>query len=201
LAEDEEQPPPNGTPTDNEVDGTPDAPEHEHTLLESLDGHEEGDTLTMRLFKIIVPFAIPATIFAILFFSMDYGKWLQLGALALGYLFPPFGKESIIPTGIVSGFTILQMTGLIVMVDIVCAMFISWNLPLAKKIPLIGRLLIWLEKKGTKVMEDNPNLRAGAWFGLVGWVKLRDIRRGNGSPHRGAHHQRGRGVWMGGHQG
>ena len=89
---------------------------HEHTWLDSLDGHEEGDTLGMRLFKIIIPFAIPAAVFAILFFTMDYGKWLQLGGLALGYLFPPFGKESIIPIGIGFGFTVLQMTGLIFMV-------------------------------------------------------------------------------------
>ena len=146
--------------------------EHEHTWVDSLDGHEEGDTLGMRLFKFIIPFAIPAAIFAFLYFYMDYTDWLQLGALALGYLFPPFGKESIIPLGIAYGFTVLQMTGLIFMVDVVCAMFISWNLPLAKKIPLIGRLLIWLEKKGGKVLEDNPRLRAGAWLALVGWVMI-----------------------------
>lgn len=172
MAEEEELPPPDGTPPDDEVDGTSDVPAHEHTWLDSLDGNEEGDTLGMKLFKLIIPFAIPAVIFAILFTVMDYTEWLKLGALALGYLFPPFGKESIIPIGIGFGFTVLQMTGLIFMVDVVCAMFISWNLPLAKKIPLIGRLLIWLEKKGTKVMEDNPTLRTGAWFGLVGWVMI-----------------------------
>ncbi len=172
MAEEEELPPPDGPPLDDEVEGTSDVPEHEHTWLDSLDGHEEGDTLGMSLFKLIIPFAIPAAIFTVLFYTMDYGKWLQLGGLALGYLFPPFGKESIIPIGIGFGFTVLQMTGLIFMVDVVCAMFISWNLPLAKKIPLIGRLLIWLEEKGTKVMEENPSLRAGAWFGLVGWVMI-----------------------------
>jgi hypothetical protein len=172
LAEEEVQPPPYGPPADEEVEGTEDAPEQEHTWLDSLDGQEEGDTLGMKLFKIIIPFVIPAVIFAVLFVTMDYGRWLQLGALSLGYLFPPFGKESIIPIGIGYGFTILQMTGLIFMVDVVCAIFISWNLPLAKKIPLIGRLLIWLEAKGTKIMEDNPNLQTGAWFALVGWVMI-----------------------------
>jgi hypothetical protein len=172
LAEEEELPPPYGTPADGEVEGTEGIPKPKHTWLDSLDGHEEGDTLGMQLFKIIIPFAIPAVIFSILFVVMDYGDWLQLGGLALGYLFPPFGKESIIPIGIGLGFTVLQMTGLIFMVDVVCAMFISWNLPLAKKIPLIGRMLIWLEEKGSKVMEDNPTLRTGAWFGLVGWVMI-----------------------------
>ncbi len=172
MAEEEELPPPDGTPAEGEVEGTSDVPVHEHTWLDSLDGHEEGDTLGMRLFKLIIPFAIPAVIFVFLFTFMEYTRWLQLGGLALGYLFPPFGKESIIPIGIGFGFTVLQMTGLIFMADVVCAMFISWNLPLAKKIPLIGRLLIWLEEKGTKVMEDNPSLRAGAWFGLVGWVMI-----------------------------
>ncbi len=171
---------PSEAPSDDRTDekpeeGSSDASEeqeHEHTWLDSLDGHEVGDTLGMKLFKLIIPFAIPAAIFAFLFTMMDYSRWLQLGALALGYLFPPFGKESIIPIGIGYGFTVLQMTGLILMVDVVCAMFISWNLPLAKKIPLIGRLLIWLEKKGGKVLEDNPRLRAGAWFALVAWVMI-----------------------------
>ncbi len=172
MAEEEELPPPVGTPPDDEAEGTSDVPEHKHNWLDSLDGHEEGDTLGMKLFKIIIPFAIPAAIFTVLFYTMDYGRWLQLGGLALGYLFPPFGKESIIPIGIGFGFTVLQMTGLIFMVDVVCAMFISWNLPLAKKIPLIGRMLIWLEEKGTKVMEDNPTLRTGAWLALVGWVMI-----------------------------
>lgn len=148
------------------------SPGGEHTWSQSLDGIEVGDTWQMKLFKVAIPFVIPAIIFAILFLILPYTRFLQMGALAISYLFPPLGKESIIPIGIGYGFTKWQMTGLIFMVDVVCAMFISWNLPLAKKIPLIGRLITWLEKKGSQILADNPALRTVSWIGLVLWVMV-----------------------------
>ncbi|UCC93290.1 MAG: small multi-drug export protein [Thermoplasmata archaeon] len=179
-----EAPPPYGTPReDGEPEGIDEetqpaaspldrSPGTKHTWAESLDGIEVGDTTAMKLFKVLIPFAIPAAIFAFLFFVMDYTKFLQLGAMALSYLFPPLGKESIIPIGIGYGFTKWQMTGLIFMVDVVCAMFISWNLPLAKKIPGIGRIITWVEKKGSETLEKNPGLRTVSWIGLVLWVMV-----------------------------
>ena len=151
------------------LDTTPGA---EHNWAESLDGIEVGDSWKMKLFKVLIPFAIPAAIFAVLYFILPYSRFLQLGALAISYLLPPFGKESIIPFGIGYGFTILQMTGLIFMVDVVCAMFISWNLPLAKKIPLIGHLITWIEKKGRESLTKNPALETVSWIGLVLWVMV-----------------------------
>ncbi|NIP36663.1 MAG: hypothetical protein GWN18_16965, partial [Thermoplasmata archaeon] len=44
--------------------------------------------------------------------------------------------------------------------------------PLAKKIPLIGRLIAWLEKKGSKMLSDNPALKTVSWLGLVLWVMV-----------------------------
>ncbi len=159
--------------TEEEISPLDRHPGGEHTWAESLDGIEVGDTWKMKLFKIAIPFVIPAVLFTFLYFVLDYTDWLQLGALAISYLFPPLGKESIIPIGIIEGgFNKWQMTGLIVMVDVVCAMFISWNLPLAKKIPLIGRLIAWLEKKGSKMLSDNPALKTVSWLGLVLWVMV-----------------------------
>jgi uncharacterized membrane protein len=157
---------PEASPLDTDPGG-------EHTWRQSLDGIEVGDTLGMQLFKVTIPFAIPAAIFAVLFFVMTYDNFLNLGFLALSYLFPPLGKESIIPLGIAEfGFTKWHMMGLLTMVDVVCAMFISWNLPLAKKIPLIGRLITWIEKKGSESLEKNPGLRSVSWIGLVLWVMV-----------------------------
>lgn len=144
----------------------------EHGWLESLDGVETGDTWAMKLFKVAIPFAIPAAVFAFLYTILEYTRWLQMGALSISYLFPPLGKESIIPIGVGYGFTVWQMTGLIFMVDVVCAMFISWNLPLAKRIPLIGRLISWIEVKGSRILEENPSLKAVSWVGLVLFVMV-----------------------------
>ncbi len=171
---------PGDAPVEKEEQGAPEAeasplarsPGTPHTWAESLDGIEVGDTWQMKLFKFTIPFVIPAIIFAILYLVLSYTRFLQLGGLALTYLFPPFGKESVIPFGIGNGFTILQMAGLIFMVDVVCAMFISWNLPLAKKIPGIGHILTWVEKKGSETLEKNPRLRTVSWIGLVVWVMV-----------------------------
>lgn len=148
------------------------SPGQEHTWSESLDGIEVGDTRGMRAFKLLSPFAVPAVVFAVLYTVISYRRFLQMGAMALSYLFPPLGKESIIPIGIGYGFTMWQMTGLIFMVDVVCAMFISWNLPLAKRIPLIGRLIAWIERKGSQILEDNPGLRTVSFIGLVLFVMV-----------------------------
>ena len=160
---------PNGQEEASPLDTTPD---EEHTWQESLDGIEVGDTTSMKLFKISIPFVIPAVIFAVLYLILPWNQFLQLGAAALSYLFPPAGKETIIPLGIAFGFTKWQMTALIFMVDVVCAMFVSWNLPLAKKIPLIGRLIIWIERKGSETLTKNPGLRTVSWIGLVFWVMV-----------------------------
>jgi uncharacterized membrane protein len=166
-AEDEEQEAPEDETSP--LDRSPDTP---HTWAESLDGIEVGDTWQMKLFKVAIPFVIPAIVFVVLYFLISYSRFLQMGAMSLLYLFPPLGKESIIPSGIGYGFTRAQMTGLIFMVDVVCAMFISWNLPLAKKIPGIGHILTWVEKKGSETLEKNPRLRTVSWIGLVLWVMV-----------------------------
>jgi hypothetical protein len=166
----EEGPSEGGDEEASPLDGAPGGP---HTWAASLDGIEVGDNWKMKLFKITMPFAIPAAIFTFLYFVMDYTDWLQLGALAILYLIPPLGKESIIPAGIIeAGFNKWQMMGLIFMVDVVCAMFISWNLPLAKKVPGLGRLLSWIERKGTKILTENPALKTVSWIGLVLWVMV-----------------------------
>jgi uncharacterized membrane protein len=151
------------------LDRSPDTP---HTWAESLDGIEVGDTWQMKLFKVAIPFVIPAIVFVVLYFLISYSRFLQMGAMSLLYLFPPLGKESIIPSGIGYGFTRAQMTGLIFMVDVVCAMFISWNLPLAKRIPGIGHILTWVEKKGRETLDKNPRLHTVSWIGLVLWVMV-----------------------------
>jgi uncharacterized membrane protein len=57
-------------------------------------------------------------------------------------------------------------------VDFLCALFIAWNFPLAKRVPILGRYVSWVEGKGAKLMGDHPALRAGAWTGIALYVML-----------------------------
>jgi uncharacterized membrane protein len=146
--EDEEGQAVEGGPSEGES-----GPEHlpsSRSWAESLDAYDyEGDSESQKLFKIFFPFAVPAAIFSFLFYTMGYVEWLQ---------------------GL--GFSMWQMAGLIFMVDVVCAMFISWNFPVAKKIPLIGHLLAWIERKGAQILGKHPGLTAGAWISMVLFVMV-----------------------------
>jgi uncharacterized membrane protein len=120
-----------------------------------------------------------------LFLMLDYPTFSQLGALMLGYFFPPFGKESIIPIGISSGeFTIpifnqhivvqkihpLVMALSIAFVDIVTGIFLLWNYDFAKLIPIVGPWMEKFEKSGGKQFKENSWLEGLAFFGLVLFV-------------------------------
>jgi uncharacterized membrane protein len=121
----------------------------------------------------------------ILFLILDYPTFSQLGALMLGYFFPPFGKESIIPIGVSSGeFTVpiinhhiviqkinpLLMALSIAFVDIVTGIFLLWNYDFAKLIPIVGPWMEKVEKSGGKQFKENTWLEGLAFFGLVLFV-------------------------------
>jgi uncharacterized membrane protein len=88
------------------------------------------------------------------------------------YLVPPAGKESIVPSGVALGYHPLAMAGTVLLMDFVCALFIAWNFPLAKRIPGLGYYIALVEKTGSKKMEGNTALQAGAWIGIVLFVMV-----------------------------
>jgi hypothetical protein len=104
----------------------------------------------VRLAKFFLPFILGFGVFGAIGFLMDETLRVAYWPLISGYFFPPFGKESIIPAGVLAGIDPLIMALSIAFVDVVVALFLVWNYDLAKKIPIIGKFMIKVEEKGSR---------------------------------------------------
>jgi uncharacterized membrane protein len=140
--------------------------------LEGLQGGEADDTRAMQWFKFLFPIGLTLLVVFIIFLLYPYDRWYKWARLAFLYLVPPAGKESIIPWGIAEGYHPLAMAGTVLLMDVVCALFIAWNFPLAKRIPFLGYYIDKVEKTGSKKLEGNAALQAGAWIGMVLFVMV-----------------------------
>ena len=164
--------------TQVEEDPAPEAQQVEKkTWKDSLMYEEEGDTWPMTIFKFFFPICVWLGAFAV-----SYIIWgdlaIRWAGYSLAYLFPPLGKESIIPLGVADGFHPMVMALTVFMVDCCMAMLISWNYYILEKIPLIGRIFTYLKKKGAATLDKHPGLKSGAFLGIFAIVSLPFIGAG-----------------------
>jgi len=111
----------------------------------------------------------------------------KLFFLMFAYFFPPLGKESIIPIGVSGGeinipfinrlivvpeINPLIMALTIAFVDIVVALFLLWNYDLAKKIPLIGKFMIKVEKIGRSSSDKYAWVKPLRFIGIILFVMV-----------------------------
>lgn len=152
-------------------------PVEEKTWKDSLMYEEEGDTWPMTIFKFFFPICV--WLGAIVVSYIIWGDLaIRWAGYTLAYLFPPLGKESIIPLGVADGFHPMVMALTVFMVDCCMAMIISWNYYILEKIPLIGRIFTYLKKKGAATLEKHPGLKSGAFLGIFAIVSLPFIGAG-----------------------
>ncbi len=139
---------------------------------QGLKGGEEGDSRAMQWFKFLFPVLFTLAVVGVVYLLIPYDRWWKWSGLTFAYLVPPAGKESIIPIGVAAGYHPLAMAGTVLLMDFVCALFIAWNFPLAKRIPLLGYYIALIERKGARMLEGNKALQAGAWIGMVLFVMV-----------------------------
>jgi len=128
------------------------------------------------LYSSLAKFFIPV----IIGFSVIIGAGIFLGEdlqvkfwpLITAYFFPPLGKESVIPTGVVAGVDPLIMALSIAFVDIIIALFLLWNYDLAKKIPLVGNFMEKVEKVGRKSSDKYSWIKPLRFLGIVLFVMV-----------------------------
>ncbi|UCC92391.1 MAG: small multi-drug export protein, partial [Thermoplasmata archaeon] len=147
------------------------------TWKDSLMYEDEGDTWPMIIFKFFFPICLWLGVFCV-----SYLIWgdlaIRWGAISLAYLFPPLGKESIIPLGVADGFHPMVMALTVFMVDTVMAMIISWNYYILEKIPLIGRIFKYAKSKGAETLDKHPSIKTGAFLGIFAIVSFPFIGAG-----------------------
>ena len=89
-----------------------------------------------------------------------------------GYFFPPLGKESVIPTGVVAGIDPLVMALSIAFVDIIVALFLLWNYDLVKKLPLIGKFIDKVEIIGRRSSDKYSWIKPLRLIGIILFVMV-----------------------------
>jgi len=131
---------------------------------------ESDIKLSIRLLKFFLPFIIGLGLIGITGFLMKESLRYKFWPLIAGYFFPPLGKESIIPAGVALGIHPLVMALSIAFVDIVVALFLLWNYDLAKKIPIIGKFIIKIEKIGKSSSDKYAWIKPLRFIGIVLFV-------------------------------
>jgi uncharacterized membrane protein len=127
----------------------------------------------LQLTKLLAPVILGFGVFAIIGLLLEEEIWIKFWPLVTGYFFPPLGKESIIPTGVlVFGINPILMALSVAFVDIVVALFLLWNYDLAKKIPFVGPFMIKVEEKGKTAGKKYGWIKPLRFIGIVLFVMV-----------------------------
>jgi len=124
----------------------------------------------ISLFKFLFPIILGFTVYITVGFLMSESMRIKYFPLITAYFFPPFGKESVIPSGIIAGFHPLVIALSIAFVDIIIALFLLWNYDYAKKIPLVGKFMEKVEKIGKSSSNKYGWIKPLRFIGIVLFV-------------------------------
>ncbi|RZN61285.1 small multi-drug export protein [Methanonatronarchaeum sp. AMET6-2] len=108
----------------------------------------------ITLFKFFFPFLVGSLYIGGVYFFFNHEV---LYPLIAAHILPPFGRETVIPTGIALGVSPLAMAGLMVLLELIVAAFMVWNYDLVKKIPGLGGVVRSIEYTG------RDRLRSFGW--------------------------------------
>ena len=138
------------------------------------------------LIQFFLPFGIAFFVIGLLWLILPSERFLTLGFWMLIYFFPPFGKESVIPLAIAGNkldeavpfdypemFVPLEpwfIALAIAFLDIIVGLFLIWNFDFIKKIPLMGKWITKLERKGGNILKENKYIEALSFMGVVLFV-------------------------------
>lgn len=125
-----------------------------------------------HIFYVLFPFAVLILYLAILYITLPKPLFWTFGALGLAYLFPPAGKETVIPLMVVGGLPWWLAAFSIMLFDLMGALFIIWNFPLALRIPVFGG---WAERfmaTGREQFDRYPVIEHISTVGLALFVMI-----------------------------
>jgi uncharacterized membrane protein len=128
--------------------------------------------LSITLLKVFLPIISGLIILAIVGLIMVENLRAEYWSLCFAYFVPPFGKESIIPAGIIAGIHPLIMALSIALVDILTAIFLYWNYDFAKKIPILGNFMLKVENIGKNSSDKYSWIKPLRFIGIVLFVMV-----------------------------
>jgi uncharacterized membrane protein len=133
---------------------------------------EKNSKILINILKFFLPFIIGLSILLSVGVFIIENLQLRYWSLISAYFFPPLGKETIIPSGILLGIDPLVMALSIAFVDIIVALFLVWNYDLAKKIPIIGKFITKVESIGRKSSNKYSWIKPLKFIGIILFVMV-----------------------------
>ena len=142
---------------------------------------EDGffETIWGKIFLFVNPFLIAALFVYLLYLILDpYDAFWKVGGGMFAYLFPPAGKETVIPI-LVNGLRSNHLTPLsiiilvgstIAYVDVVTSYFLLWNLYILEKIPVLGDWMRKFRDFGAQTMKEKSWIKKVAFVGVALFV-------------------------------
>lgn len=105
-----------------------------------------------------------------------------IGLLLLTYFISPFGREVLIPIATIAlielhgtghmAMDVFMMVATIVFVDVMCSIFLLWNLDLLKLVPKLGKWIDGIERFGRSKLRRSRLRRLGMFLGLMTYDAL-----------------------------
>jgi uncharacterized membrane protein len=126
----------------------------------------------IQIVKFFTPIVIGLSVLIFVGLLMSESLRFRFWPLISAYFFPPLGKESIIPTGVVAGIHPSIMAFSVAFVDIIVALFLLWNYDLAKKIPLIGKFIVRVENIGKRSSDKYSWIKPLRFIGIILFVMV-----------------------------
>lgn len=134
---------------------------------------KEKSKLLIQIVKFFFPVILGLIVVIVVGFLLEENFSIKFWSLITAYFFPPLGKESVIPTGVLIFHINAVLIALsIAFVDIIVALFLLWNYDLAKKIPLVGKFMVRIEEKGKNFEKKYRWVKPLRFIGIVLFVVI-----------------------------
>lgn len=135
-----------------------------------------------RLGLITIPILVSTLFILALLLTLSDAVFSIIGLLLLSYFISPFGKEVLVPTAIIgllaihgSAFMVQDValvTVTVVFVDVMCSIFLLWNLDVLKLIPKVGKWIAGVEDFGRRQLKKSRRRRRNTFVALTGYMAL-----------------------------
>lgn len=140
----------------------------------------ESNQVSRRLGLFFLPIVVSA-IFLLVFGAILPDEMNAIFAfLLIGYFMSPLGREVLIPITVIAllelhGPThmvadILRIVVCILFVDVMCSIFLLWNLDIIKHIPKVGEWIAGMEEHGRMKLRKSRRRRTNLFLALTAYM-------------------------------
>ena len=135
-----------------------------------------------RLGLFFIPIIVSAIFIILIWLGLEPDMFTIFGLLLLSYFISPFGREVLIPVAVISLLSlhgtgqivmdVILIVGIVIFVDVMCSIFLIWNLDLLKYLPVFGKWITGIEKFGRQKLKKNHRKQQNTFLLLTSYVAL-----------------------------